>query len=514
MTAAILSLIISAALAAALIPLLMGVARQIGLVDKPDNTRKLHAHAIPLIGGVAIFISSTVAVVGTLWLTNLQLTVVEKVELLGLFLACLTILLVGVVDDRFNLRGRQKLVGQIIAVSVLYLFGYRFEVIEVMGIPLTFGVFSIVVVYFWCLLAINSVNLLDGADGFAATVGAIICLSISYMAFLLGQPIDGVTTLAFAGALLAFLVFNFPPAKVYLGDAGSMLIGLFIAAVSIRCAFKQQLAYAVFAPITMLAVPFIDTSAAVIRRRLTGKSIYTEDRGHLHHVLAKKGFSPRTSLLYLAFFTTMTAVGAAIALTWGQAIYALASIVMALFFMVAFGIFGVAEFKLLSKKFSSFFLSFVRLPQRKEGNRAQESTLSLQGDEDWAEVWQYFRNFAETHDLSMIVLDVNAPWRHESFHAYWRQSTFNRSANQNWCVELPIVVEQRIWGRVEIYAPRATKASHHKIVRDLLEMIGICEEEISQNRSLRDIAAKLELVKFPERSAEFASVTESPSDSE
>ncbi|MBX3416592.1 MAG: undecaprenyl/decaprenyl-phosphate alpha-N-acetylglucosaminyl 1-phosphate transferase [Pirellulaceae bacterium] len=496
MSPALLSLILAVAAAAVLIPILMTLARNVGLVDQPDNTRKLHANAIPLIGGIAVFISTLLASLVAIWYGDFSLSASDKTEFLGLLIACVVILVVGVLDDRFALRGRQKLMGQILAVSVLYFFGYRFRIVEIMGFQMTFGVFSIFVVYFWCLLTINSVNLLDGADGFATTVGAIICFSVSYMAFLLGNPVDGVITLAFGGSLLSFLLFNFPPARAYLGDAGSMLIGLFIAAISIRCAFKQQLAYAVFAPITMLAVPLIDTSAAVIRRRLTGKSIYTEDRGHFHHVLAKKGFSPQTSLLYLAFFTSMTAMGAAVALTLGQAVYAFASIAMAIFFMVAFGIFGVAEFKLLSKKVSNLLLSFIRLPKRKIGNQAQESTLSLQGDEDWAAIWRHFRSFAESHDLSMIVLDVNAPWRHESFHAYWRQSTFNRSANHNWCVELPIVVEQRIWGRIEIFAPKVTRASHHEIIGDLLKMIAICETKLAQNSSVLEIAQDLAGIKF------------------
>ncbi len=496
MTPAITALLFAFALVMGLVPILMWGAHRVGLVDKPDNTRKLHLNSIPLIGGIAVFIGSLTAASFAVWQTGIELSSPNVNELIGLVLGLLVIVTVGVVDDRFALRGRQKLVGQIAAVTLLYLFGYRFEVIEIMGFQVNFGIFSIAVVYFWCLAAINSVNLLDGADGFATTVGAIMSFAMSYMAFYMKQEIDGIICLAFGGALLAFLVFNFPPAKAYLGDAGSMLIGLFFAAISIRCAFKQQLAYAVFAPITLLAIPLIDTSAAFIRRRLTGKSIFTEDRGHLHHVLQKRGLSPRMSLLFVTFFSLMTATGGVLALRLGRAEFALASIGMVLFLLVAFKVFGVAEFKLLSRKFLQIGRSFLILPKRSRGKSAEESSLSLQGDEDWAEVWDQFRKFAQQNELTQIILDVNAPWRHESYHARWRQSSFNASANHNWQVEMPIIVENRIWGRVQIFAPRLTQASHHEIIKDLLEMIGVCEKEIAKESSLHQVSQHLQSISF------------------
>jgi UDP-GlcNAc:undecaprenyl-phosphate/decaprenyl-phosphate GlcNAc-1-phosphate transferase len=494
MTPAISALVYAFALVLGLVPILMWVARSVGLVDKPDNTRKLHLNSIPLVGGIAVFIGSLAAASFALWQSGLEISPENRYELIGLVLGLTAIILIGVLDDRFALRGRQKLIGQIAAVTILYVFGYRFEVIEIMGFQVHFGIFSIVVVYFWCLAAINSVNLLDGADGFATVVGAVMSFAMSYMAFYMQQDIDGIICLAFGGALVAFLFFNFPPAKAYLGDAGSMLIGLFFAAISIRCAFKQQLAYAVFAPITLLAIPLIDTSAAIIRRRLTGKSIYTEDRGHLHHVLAKRGLSPRKSLLFVTFFSLMTATGGALALRLGRAEFALASIGMVLFLLVAFKVFGVAEFKLLSRKLIQIARSFLIVPKRTRVKLAEESSLSLQGDEDWAEVWGQFRKFAEQHELTQIILDVNAPWRHESYHARWRQASFNASANHNWQVEMPIIVESRIWGRVQIFAPRVTKVSHHEIILDLLEMISVCEKEIAKDSSLHQVSQHLQLI--------------------
>ncbi len=334
-----------------LVPLFMRIASKIDLVDKPDTTRKLHSRAIPLVGGIVVFISVVLAAIFATTVFDINTRPRDGWELLGLFLACGSILLIGVVDDRFGLRGRQKLLGQILTATILIFFGYSFQSVEFLGYTFQFGIFSFAIVYVWCLAAINSVNLLDGADGIASTIGCILCVSLGIMSFYTGQNVDGILCIAMAGALVGFLYFNFPPAKAYLGDAGSMLIGLFLAAITIRCAFKQVMAYSFFAPVALLAIPLIDTSAAIIRRRLTGRSIYTEDRGHLHHVLAKKGLSPAGSMLWVAALCTMTATGGTLAFIMKQAEFAIASIVMVIIVMVAGQIFGVAEFKLLTRRF-------------------------------------------------------------------------------------------------------------------------------------------------------------------
>jgi UDP-GlcNAc:undecaprenyl-phosphate GlcNAc-1-phosphate transferase len=378
---------------------------------------------------------------------------------------------VGVADDRFNLRGRQKLVGQIIACTVLISFGFEFQFVEVFGVTVNFGIFSVVVVYAWCLAAINSVNLLDGADGFAATIGIIVCLALSVMAFSIGLQPDGYLCLAMAGALIGFLRYNFPPAKAYLGDAGSMLIGLFFAAITIRCGFKQSVAYAVFAPLALLAIPLLDTSAAIIRRRFTGRSIYTEDRGHLHHVLAKKGLSPVKSLMWVAALCSMTAAGGTISLIMHQAEYALASIIMVLIVMVAGQIFGVAEFRLLSRRFVEVLKGFMMFPARRSGLGIHESAIQLQGSRDWQEVWSRLSEFAQDHELNQIMLDVNAPWLHEGFHGVWSRKKANTSGNQQWQAELPMVVDGRILGKIKAYAPRDCRFSHHDIVINLLKVV-------------------------------------------
>ncbi len=338
------SFAIAAILASILVPWISRFATRLNLVDQPDSNRKLHKSAIPLIGGIAVYLSVCITLV-LIWLFGYQSIILRPgdfKEFIGLFLGSGFILLVGVLDDSIGLRGRQKLVGQIIAVLILVGFGFRFNKFEIFGVPFEFGIFSILVIIAWFLAVVNSINLLDGADGFAATIGIIMSIALSFMALYhpSGRPVDALILLAMAGSLSGFLRFNFPPAKVFLGDAGSMLIGFVLAAIAIRCTFKQNTAYAFFAPMALLAIPFIDTGAAIIRRKLTGRSIYAVDRGHLHHTMIKRGFSPTIALLWVASLCTMTAVGGTIAFIYRRAEFALVSIVLVVFVMIIGRIFA------------------------------------------------------------------------------------------------------------------------------------------------------------------------------
>jgi|694.fasta_scaffold65043_2 UDP-GlcNAc:undecaprenyl-phosphate GlcNAc-1-phosphate transferase len=476
MTFAYLSFLTAAVLVLALLPLFAQMARRVGLVDKPDNTRKLHKTAIPLVGGLTVFVSGIIAVVVALVFGKVELGGDDPRELLGLLAASTVLVIVGVLDDRFNLRGRQKLFGQIIAVTLLILTGYQFTEF-VLIYPIRFGIFSVLVIYAWCLVAINAMNLLDGADGFASTIGIVSSLAMGILAVFQGKYVDATICLALAGGLLGFLRYNFPPAKAYLGDTGSMLIGLVLAAVAIRSSFKQAALYSVAAPVAMLAIPFIDTTAAIIRRRFTGRSIYHEDRGHMHHVMAKRGLGPVTSLVWVALLCATTAIGGVLAIVMRQSEYAIISIALVLFVMVTARIFGRAESELLYRKLSSIAKSFLSISNRKE-QRVVETAVQIQGQRAWEDSWLRLVDFASEHELNQITLDVNAPWMHEAYHADWKKSGVRTSPSQQWQVELPLIVSNRILGRVNVKADRTNRIPHHDVVLNLMKLTSDIENSI------------------------------------
>ncbi|MFK7769655.1 MAG: glycosyltransferase family 4 protein [Mariniblastus sp.] len=475
-----------------LIPWLAKFAKKVGLVDHPDNKRKLHVDAIPMVGGLAIFITVFIIAPLAIWAGVQYQTLFQSLaedllgwlpvdfgrrgirfnhdsipELAGLFVGSAILVGVGVLDDRFGIRGRQKLLGQFVAVTALIIFGYHFDKVTIANITINFDVFSVLFVYAWVIAAINSVNLLDGADGVAATIGVVMSVALALMAVFLGLMVDAIIAITIAGALIGFLRFNFPPAKVYLGDTGSMLIGFLLAALAIRSTFKQNTAYAFFAPIALLGIPFIDTAAAIIRRRLTGRSIFAVDRGHLHHALIKQGYSPRSSLLWVALLCTTTAAGAVASLVFQQAEFALASVGIAVTVMIGFKVFGVAEYHLVSRKASTLARSFLHL--NKEGMPdVIQSAFHMQGNHDWQDDWELLCKFADDNNLVQLKMDLNAPWLHESFHATRRRSDVPKGGNHEWSSEIPLVAEGRVFGRVEIVGNEGNEKHRELIAKALV----------------------------------------------
>lgn len=439
------------------VPIARRLAIRFGLVDHPDKKRKLHSKAIPLVGGITVFFMALAAIAVAFPLAPYlgETTGFEPddgIQLWGLLIAAGLLLFVGFIDDRFGLRGRQKLIGQIVVATILIAVGYSFEMIKFMGFEIHLGHFALIVMYVWILGGINSVNLLDGADGFATSLGVLMSGGLCVMALANDNHVyDAIIAAAMCGALLAFLRFNFPPASAYLGDAGSMLIGLMVAALAIRSASKQPMAYAFFAPLALLAIPMIDTLAAIIRRRLTGKSIYSTDRGHIHHALMRRGLSPRLALLWFSMLCLTTVVGATLSLIYRQSEYALISIIAVIVFLIAGKVFGFAEFKLVSKKAMSYGKSFLVLGSREKDENAKHSSIQLQGDRNWEVVWQSVREFSEKHHIDEITMDLDLPWIHESFHATYRDPKNGHETGQ-WSAEVPVQLKDRLIGRLLVKA--------------------------------------------------------------
>jgi UDP-GlcNAc:undecaprenyl-phosphate GlcNAc-1-phosphate transferase len=490
---AILSFALSCVLTLLAVPLLARwIGPWLGLLDHPDENRKLHKMAIPMVGGLAVFSSMVLAVLAILVLSSsglgfepIRFKPGDSGQFIGFLIGASFLLLVGVVDDSIGLRGRQKLLGQVIAIAILIASGFNFEKMT-WDTSIEFGTFSVIVVILWCLAVINSINLLDGADGFASTIGIVMSIALGVMAIKhpQGREFDAVIVLGLAGGLLGFLRYNFPPARVFLGDAGSMLIGFVLAAISIRCTLKTATTYAFFAPIALLAIPFIDTAAAILRRKLTGRSIYSVDRGHLHHSLMKRGFGPRVSLVWVALLCAATAAGGVLSFLTQQTGYALVSIGVVLLVMLFGRLFGVAEFALVSEKVLALGKSFVRRDPHTRRNDVHQTTVQLQGHRDWTDVWADFCEFSNEHQLNQITFDINLPWIHESYHGQQRRTDVKPGENSEWYAELPLVVDGKIFGRVQVSAARTCRFSHHDVVGNLLKLIADVEPALKRKAEL------------------------------
>ena len=496
MASILITFVLSLLVAWALVPWFAKLAVGFGIVDNPDKNRKLHEKPIPMVGGIVVFFTISTIVAGAFALVCLDIPILSKCDgklatmlgypadylalrrirsnvlhqYSGLFIGSVILMFVGVLDDRFGVRGRQKLFGQFLATTVLVIYGYRFDSLAFLGLDLELDVFSILFIYAWVLASINSVNLLDGADGIAATIGIIMGFSLTIMLMAQGRVVDALVAIALAGSLLGFLRYNFPPASVYLGDAGSMLIGFLLAALAIRCTVKQNSIYAFAAPLALLAIPFIDTAAAIVRRRLTGRSIFAVDRGHLHHKLMKRGFGPKTSLVWVALLSAMSAAGGVLALVLRQPEYAVLAIICVIVVMIVNQIFGIAETELILKRAYGFSRRMMHPPRADSHVKPLTTAVHVQGDLDWKSGWEELSNYAEQNQLHQLTFDINAPWLHEAFHAKLTSREKVREANHLWESLLPLIADGRVFGSVAFKCSQDNPKCHREIIAEILEI--------------------------------------------
>jgi len=287
-----------------LTPLASRLAYRIGAVDEP-RARGLSDRPMPRLGGVAIFAGVLVSAILFLPLDSRFGAIVMGAAL---------ITFVGALDDVFELSALVKLAGQIVAALIPVLDGVRVEIftLPLMG-RVELGELGIPITVLGIVLIMNVVNFSDGIDGLAAGVCAIAAAAFVVLAFDLERANAAVLSAIIAGAALGFLVHNFHPATVFMGDCGSNLLGLLLACVAVEGTLKTQSLIALVLPLVVLAVPFLDTTFVVLKRLKYRKPVYQADREHFHHRMDRIGFSTRRTVLYLYAWTLMLA-GLALAL--------------------------------------------------------------------------------------------------------------------------------------------------------------------------------------------------------
>ena len=444
-------------------PVLCALASRCGLVDHPDGRRKLQVRPIPLAGGIAVLVATAASLGAVLgWSETARAAFVGQAHnLLGLSLAALTICAVGVADDLGRLRGRHKFAGQLLAVAIVICFGLEVQTIYLFDWKVELGLLSVPFTVFWLLGAINSLNLIDGMDGLLSSVGLIICLAVAAMAALGGRWEAVYLAIPLAGALLAFLCFNFPPASAFLGDAGSMLIGLVVGVLAIQSSLKGPVAFALAAPLAILTIPAFDTAAAIVRRKLTGRSIYSTDRGHLHHCLLRRGLSSRRVLLCVSGCCLLTVLGALASLVFKNESLAILVSLTVIASLIATRLFGYAEFLLIKKRLAKALGSFVRL---RRGDRTRHTEVHLQGSADWKSLVSALESRAFDLNLNRVRLSVNAPALHESYHAEWDR--FDEDEAETvclWRADIPLAIQGQSGGRLEVTGYRDAEPIWKKI---------------------------------------------------
>ncbi len=324
-------------LAAALAtPVVRAAALRLGWVDAPD-ARKVHEKAVPRVGGLAIAFAYFLPIFAVLMLDNrVQDALAGRLwQVAGLAVGGVLIVALGLWDDLRGLNAPKKFAVQIaVAVLCWSIFEFRIErIANPFGDPIELGWFGLPVTVLWFVAVVNAINLIDGLDGLASGVSLIASLTLFVLAILWPNPVAGLSSIALSGALLGFLLYNFNPASIFMGDSGSLFLGFILASTGMIGSTKSRTIVAILVPIIALGVPFADTALAVVRRVLAGKSPFAADRGHVHHRLLALGFSHRTAVLILYGACVACAL---LALALVQANGTQAGVLLALWFAIAF----------------------------------------------------------------------------------------------------------------------------------------------------------------------------------
>ncbi len=320
-----------------IVPFVIDFSQKEGLVDVP-NERKIHKNPISRLGGIAIW-SSTM-------LTFLCLVLLSYYPygslLSGILLGGSLMFLLGLIDDIYNLDAKFKLIIQLSIATIVYFLGVKIDTIfnPFGGTPLELGILSYPITILWIVGISNAVNFIDGVDGLAGSVITVnsITLALVAVAVTPAQPITALIAFILAGSMLAFLTFNFNPAKIFMGDSGALFSGFLLATLSIAGVMKGA-TLAILLPFMVLAVPIMDITYSSLRRILKGKSPFVADAEHIHHKLLKAGFSQKITVAILT--SVAIAGGAAATYFTGALKHYIAYIGVLILIMIVLSIFSV-----------------------------------------------------------------------------------------------------------------------------------------------------------------------------
>ncbi len=297
MTTYLTSFIISFIFVCIATPILIKIGLKFGFVDQV-NQRKIHRGAIPRIGGIGISLG-TLLPIFLLFYIHSGIEIRTNNSIFLFFAGGLGISLVGLFDDIRGINAKVKFLFQIAIAVMATLHGALITSLPMPWGRLELGFFGYILTVFWIIGIINAFNLIDGMDGLSSGITLFSSLTIAMLAIVNGYLPTALVALALAGAVTGFLIYNFNPAKIFMGDSGSMFIGYILAILSLRSQSKAHAVVSILVPIIAMGLPILDTTLAFMRRLLRHQSIFSADKQHIHHFLLSLGFNQRKTVLIM-----------------------------------------------------------------------------------------------------------------------------------------------------------------------------------------------------------------------
>jgi UDP-GlcNAc:undecaprenyl-phosphate/decaprenyl-phosphate GlcNAc-1-phosphate transferase len=427
-----------------------------GWLDHPDGRRKRHAAPVPAVGGVAVLVAFGVglALIQQLPVPLDPDTYGLTALLVPLFLATIMVAGVGLVDDVRRLSPFVKLAVQSAAAVLLFQSGFRIDHLSnPLGGELTLGVLALPVTLLWLVGMSNAFNLIDGLDGLAAGLAVVATLGLFVTAIYGGGWETATVTAALAGALLGFLPYNFNPARVFLGDCGSLPVGFVLAAIAVEHSIKTSAAVAVAVPLLAFALPILDALLALTRRLVRRRPVFEADHDHIHHRLLDLGLTPRRAVVTLYGVAALLAL-LALALVAGPArvVWIAGTIVLLL---VAAGVRALGYWEIT--EFQQSFLSRLMPQPSPIGDIALRGLgQDLRRAGSFEAAWERLREtawtlgFTELHLVPTASFAATRPERHD-FAA--RAATAGRVAGPNASWSIPVEADGAVMGEVVARRP-------------------------------------------------------------
>jgi UDP-GlcNAc:undecaprenyl-phosphate GlcNAc-1-phosphate transferase len=385
------------ALALVLTPVTRKVALLFGFVDRPDLCRKLHATPTPRIGGVAVVLAYVGALTGVALITGAA----QFVDVWAFLPAASVIFLVGIIDDLFGTLPSHKLAGEVLA--ALMLVGAGVHMTGIAGFPFPPWIGGVVTVI-WLVGCTNAINLIDGVDGLACGIALLASVTVVLIAILDHRTGLALAAAPLVGALLGFLLFNFNPASVFLGDSGSLTIGFLLGCCGVIWSANSATLLGMAAPLMIVMIPFVDTSLTILRRFIRQQPIFAGDRAHIHHRLLARGLTQRRVVLILY---AVSAVADIVSLLlsrvqgWHGAFILIVFVAAAIFGVrqLRYVEFGTAARMLLTGAFRRLLNGQISLEAFKE---------QLEGASDPDTCWQVIRNCYAEFGFSRVEMALGS----------------------------------------------------------------------------------------------------------
>ncbi len=406
MTTSLVAFLVAFAVSVVATLVVRSAAWSLGIVDRPDGFRKVHSTAIPRLGGVAIFLAflAPVAALYFVYRNDVSDLLYQRpFHLAGLVGGGAIALGMGIADDIRSLPARWKLLLQIAAACVAFAAGIAIKsVSNPFGEPIMLGLLSFPFTVFWFVACMNAINLLDGLDGLAAGISLFVTATMFLVALMFRNTFSMLLLSSLGGATLGFLLFNFHPARVFLGDSGSMFLGFMVGGLALLGSQKAETAVALFIPIVALGLPVLDTSLAIARRWSRRLPISAADKQHIHHVLLSWGLTQRQVVVTL-YVASIILGGAALVMAAGH--HEMIPLLLGALGVIAFVSIRVLGGLRLSDLWGRFTEDLRRRQQSGEARTSvQEAVARMRVAMSAEAVWEAFSTGLEGIDFDFATL--------------------------------------------------------------------------------------------------------------